>query len=261
MKRPMIWCAVLCIVLSICVFYLNTTVITALATLSFILLVIFCIVKRTRKIAILIAVAFLFLLNTARLKINYIDKLKVLNSDVVTINAVITDVGREKDYFSLKVKVTDSDGELPKDTKLRLNHYKDGVEIGNEITADIKLSGLNDSVYKKANYSNGIFAVGYIKEITNKEYGDNIYHRLQKFKTAVNNILFSNMSYTHASFATALTVGDSSYIDDDLYRCVRAGGVSHVIVVSGMHMAIICGSIHMLLNKVRFNRQLSAVFT
>ncbi len=261
MKRPMILCATVCILLSLFVLQVNTTIVTTLATLSFIALAALCFFKSTRKYVIIVAVAFLFLLNTARIKINYIDKLKVLEKEDFTVNAVITDVVRKDDYFLLDLNVTDSKGKLPDNTKLCLTHYKEGVLVGDEITAKIRLSGIEDSQYKKSNYSEGIFASGYIREIVNKEYGANVYRHLANFKAKVNNILFSNMSYTHASFSAALTVGDSSYIDNDLYKAVKRSGVSHVIVVSGLHMAIICGSIHKLLNKVRFNRQLSAILT
>lgn len=261
MKRPMILCAMVCILLSLFVLQVHTTIVTTLATLSFIALAALCFFKSTRKYVIIVAVAFLFLLNTARIKINYIDKLKVLEKEDFTVNAVITDVVRKDDYFLLDLNVTDSKGKLPDNTKLCLTHYQEGVSVGNEITAKIRLSGIEDSQYKKSNYSEGMFAKGYIKEIIHKERGKNIYRRLSDFKNKVTGILFSNASYTHASFGAALTVGDSSYIENDLYSDVKRSGVSHVIVVSGLHMAIICGSIHKLLNRVKFNRQLSAVIT
>ncbi len=261
MKRPMIFCAVVCVALSLCVLQIDTTLVTVLATLTFIMFAVLCVFKKTRIYVIVVAAAFLFLLNTARIKINNIDELKILDGQNFTVDAVVTEVVNKQEYSLVDIKVTDSRGMLPDGTKLSLTYYNDTLSVGNEITAEVKLSGIDDSVYKRSNYSSGIFARGYIKKLINKEYGTNIYHSLEKFKIKVNNILFSNMSYEHAAFGAALTVGNSEHISDDFYVDVRRSGVSHVIVVSGLHMAVICGSIHNAFNKIKFNRQASAVLT
>ena len=67
------------------------------------------------------------------------------------------------------------------------------------------------------------------------------------------------MDYEEAVTLTALTVGDRSYLSDDFYGNVKAAGVSHVMVVSGMHLAIIVSLALRLTDKILYNRYLKAI--
>ncbi len=54
-----------------------------------------------------------------------------------------------------------------------------------------------------------------------------------------------------ADFLIAMLVGDNSRLSDEVYEDFRLAGVSHVIVVSGMHLSIIFTSLFMLFKKIR----------
>ncbi len=63
--------------------------------------------------------------------------------------------------------------------------------------------------------------------------------RLQKRLSAS---LCSKMGEDTGAVLTAMTVGDRSLISGTLSGAYRAAGLSHVLVVSGMHVSILCGS-------------------
>ncbi len=65
-----------------------------------------------------------------------------------------------------------------------------------------------------------------------------------------------NTLYTESSsdLINAMLLGSDYYLDDDIYSDFRFSGVSHILVVSGMHLAIIVGSIYSLLKKFNCNR-------
>ena len=56
----------------------------------------------------------------------------------------------------------------------------------------------------------------------------------------------------------ALLTGDRSYFSDTFYNNVKAAGVAHVMVVSGMHLAVIVSFLTYFLNKLFYNRYLKA---
>ena len=51
--------------------------------------------------------------------------------------------------------------------------------------------------------------------------------------------VFANMSEDSAATVCALVSGDRSYLEDRFYDNIKASGVAHVMVVSGMHLSII----------------------
>lgn len=53
----------------------------------------------------------------------------------------------------------------------------------------------------------------------------------------------------------ALVTGNTDYIDSDLYESIRLSGVSHVIVVSGLHLSIITGGLLSVARKLRIPRK------
>jgi len=85
-----------------------------------------------------------------------------------------------------------------------------------------------------------------------------IFHLRQKI---INKINLVDLSDDKKSLIIALIVGDKSYIGDDLMDKVRYSGLAHVLAISGMHMAIICGIFFFLiLNILSFNFNLTLRF-
>ena len=65
-------------------------------------------------------------------------------------------------------------------------------------------------------------------------------HRLQQRLSAA---LRREMSADTGSVLAAMTVGDRSQLSSGLRAAYRGAGLSHVLVVSGMHVSILCGDI------------------
>ena len=55
--------------------------------------------------------------------------------------------------------------------------------------------------------------------------------------------------------------GDKYYLEPEFEEMVKRSGVSHIMVVSGMHMAIICGAFLKLLKFLKLENKISAVIT
>ncbi len=64
-----------------------------------------------------------------------------------------------------------------------------------------------------------------------------------------------NYSYTSASIANALVLGDTSLIPKDLKNSFIISGLTHILSVSGMHVSIITGFLCVLLSVLPINKK------
>lgn len=94
-------------------------------------------------------------------------------------------------------------------------------------------------------------------EITNK--GDFVLSAVRNVREYIRKMLFNNLDYKEASTLCALIFGDRSYFSDEFYNNVKAAGVSHIMVVSGMHLAIIISIILNAVESFIYNKYLKAV--
>ena len=76
-------------------------------------------------------------------------------------------------------------------------------------------------------------------------------HRLQQ---KLSESLRRAMHRDTGGVLAAMTVGDRSGLSAQLRRAYRGAGLSHVLVVSGMHVSILCGDILSVLLPYRWEQ-------
>ena len=103
--------------------------------------------------------------------------------------------------------------EVPARTQ-QLSSYADGIALSGEYLSGMKHLGLSESFRAKT-------------------------ARLQKRLSAA---LRKGMAQGPAGVLAAMVLGDRTHLSKDLRSAYRAAGLSHVLVVSGMHVSILCGS-------------------
>ena len=104
--------------------------------------------------------------------------------------------------------------EVPARTQ-QLSSYADGIALSGEYLAGMKRLGPSESFRAKT-------------------------ARLQKRLSAA---LRKGMAQGPAGVLAAMVLGDRTHLSKDLRSAYRAAGLSHVLVVSGMHVSILCGSV------------------
>lgn len=104
--------------------------------------------------------------------------------------------------------------EVPARTQ-QLSSYADGIVLSGEYLAGMKRLGPSESFRAKT-------------------------ARLQRRLSAA---LRKGMAQGPAGVLAAMVLGDRTHLSKDLRSAYRAAGLSHVLVVSGMHVAILCGSV------------------
>ncbi|MEE0946754.1 MAG: ComEC/Rec2 family competence protein [Acutalibacteraceae bacterium] len=127
-----------------------------------------------------------------------------------------------------------------------------GLAVGDKISADILLSDFKNEETALSYYSENIFTVGEVTEnlaVIGRSKG--IYALAGKVNGYIKNCLENNTE--NGGVLLALMTGDRTILSDDLYEKVKVAGVSHVLVVSGMHLSILCGFLFKLLNFIKCN--------
>lgn len=233
-KRPMLFCAIVSAALCIAGFYSQSAVFfcgIALIILFFLALYF----RRPAEIIVtlILAVTAVSILLTS---INAAD-LSKLNGDTVKGEFTVVTEPEDHGTYTSEVLEVCKCGRLKKGTRIICSCYGETApEYGNRIEANISLSTFKNGTQKRSYYADGIFLRGSLK-----------------------NTLFSNMEYDEAATVAAITIGDRSYFSDEFYSNIKKAGVSHVMVVSGMHLSVIVGLTAFFIKKHFYNKYLRAI--
>lgn len=249
MKRPIIVAAVLLAAISLILLNVNYRFSILFAALFFSATVVCAFYKSFREytvIAVCLLLLCLSFYNTYTARIN---TCKNLYKDEATVTGVVTDSSyRYEDTVLYYVEITDSTIPQAIGTTALLYGYNLSAGQGMTVKMDVRLSFIEDSY---SFYSNDIYLKGYVDKVHSVKDLPSTKNFLGKLRKNIRNIIFKNLPYDIATTINGLTVGDRSYEEDSFYTAVKNCGVTHVMVVSGMHMAIVCGSFYQLLKFLK----------
>ena len=82
---------------------------------------------------------------------------------------------------------------------------------------------------------------------------------LASFRQTCAEKLSSLFSEEDASLLRGALLGDTDALSDGMADLLNRGGVRHLFVVSGLHVSLIAGAVHILLQKLRFPRRIAAL--
>ncbi len=261
MKRPMVAAGVLAILLSIFVINAEIKAILAVLIIAAISLGVSMVFGRLRSLIIIFLVAVLILLNALYILGPINAQISKINSDEPVlvsgeIKSAYFDNG--KAIYTLK---TDNNNEiLPKNTKLNVYSKFAVFDVGETVKCDMYVKEILPRD-RTRNFSKGVFATANVSNIIETNKSVNLDSVLATFRARVTNVLNRYLSYDTAATVNALTVGDKYYLSDDFDIAVKRCGVSHVMVVSGLHLSIVCGTLLKLLSLLRLGKRLSAIIT
>lgn len=252
-KRPLLLCGICACIVSFTAFYSRTAVfiIAVLLSVSLGFMIYF---KADARIIFTSVLIFVLCISCV-LSFNKIDLLKAYSGTTQRLKLTVTDITHKTDeYFVAEASVNKSDN-LPVGTKITVFYEPENIRIGQRLIADVKIKEQADGHYKKDGYSKGIYLRGNMSNITRLSgEEDLLLTAAEKVRGYIRSALKSNMEYESAATLCALIFGSRDYFTDEFYENVKSAGVSHVMVVSGMHMAILVSFFVMLLEKLFYNR-------
>lgn len=256
-KRPMLLSGICASWLCVVGFYSRTAIF--FLGLTLILLFFFLLQKKVYPFYILVVFMLIAISVSVLMTYNRIDKISESDGKTVTESFVVVENPvNHGNYYSAVVKAYECDG-LKNNTRIMVFSNEGGFEYGDKITATVTLKKINEK-YRSSDYSEQIYLTGNMNGLTvYSGQGGFVISRVKELREYIVDTLFSNTDYKEAATLTALTIGDRSYLSNEFYFNSKAAGVSHVMVVSGMHLVIIVSLITGCLEKIVYNRYLKAI--
>lgn len=85
--------------------------------------------------------------------------------------------------------------------------------------------------------------------------------RMRLLQYAASQNILGRLPLRLSSVATAMAVGDSRFLTAETKGAYRAAGLSHLLVVSGMHLSVLSGGVYALLHRVLKRRRWASAFS
>ncbi len=253
-SRPMLISALICGLISVLCFYtkyLELPLILALA-----LIFILFIFKRQFKSAV-VASALILTALSCFFENQSIAWAEALNGSIHTAElTVLNELYEGEDFCVAYAEVIKSET-IKKGSKILVYYNDSKIDIGQKINDEFEIKALDtkrdmnhisQEVYLKASLN------GYT--LTGK---DCILNTISKIRAYIRESLFKNIDYSEAATLSALLFGDKSYFSAEFSDNVRASGVSHIMVVSGMHLSVFVAIFTYIFEKYIYNRYLKAL--
>ncbi len=136
------------------------------------------------------------------------------------------------------------------------------LNIGDRVKLTVEGEKLNPST-RSSFIAEGIYVYSDVKSVDSIERGASpVYTLLGRLRLYIKNSILRIFDGDTGGVLIALLTGDRSYISQPLYEQMKLCGITHIIVVSGMHIAILGGAMQLILGKMRFKaaRRYFAVF-
>lgn len=154
-------------------------------------------------------------------------------------------------YYTVKTKeitVTDDTiKNIPKSIKLRLSASESlECEIYDDIELQVKFKETNKSRFNHHNIACGFYIDADLEENSVKRLDSETipwYSFVYTIRENVYHKLLSVLDKDSSALLMALLLGDKSAMDKSVQESFREAGLSHIIVVSGLHLSIISGFI------------------
>lgn len=261
MKLPFVVTAVLSLLLSFSIinfglsaFYISLAVIFILSLIGF--LYFRSRARRNTNIFIVIPFCTLLLLASAfiTLNFNYSPKSHLADTSATMTATVISEPDNYPEYSRYILKGAHPEtGQIIKFSAV----MSDGeIDIGDRIRITAHFSKISN-LYKSNSLSEGIFLNADIDELhIVSKAADPFYTFMGKLRLYIKNVIFSSSKGDPAGVMTALVTGDRSHISDELYAATKTVGVTHFLVVSGLHLSIISAAILLAAKKWGFKKRI-----
>ena len=124
-------------------------------------------------------------------------------------------------------------------------------EAGGRIRGRFSLD-VPDATQRLDDYADGIvLSAEYLSGMLRLGQSESFRARTTRLQAALSRALRKGMAENTGGVLAAMVVGDRSHLTSTLRSAYRGAGLSHVLVVSGLHVTIICGLLDALPHKER----------
>ncbi len=261
LKRPMFFAALVCsatTAISLVILPLSFALIAA----AIVLLI--CFISLYKKYQyITIALAILFFAVSLIFEFLKIDTLKEHDGEKIIGSFLVTEEAVDHGLFnSVAFKEVNCDT-VPDNIKILVFDYdKTELKIGDIVYATLKLSVIDRyDEYRISNYGVGIYSTANLIKLEKTSDCNRLYKMAGNIRTYVKNTVCTYFDGDAAGLLIALTTGDKTLLSDNFLGNIKTTGISHVVVVSGMHLAIIMAAIFWCADRLFYNKYIRCVLS
>lgn len=168
------------------------------------------------------------------------------------VKAILKDIQTKEFGKRFIIEIIDIDGlkksKTPKNVRVNINTDDNNAEIGDKISVLASLRPPPKPVIKhgydfaRYAYFKEIGAIGYSLsgvEILKKSSDFNIFREIKQIRQKITDKILDAHPNSKGNIATALLVGQRGGIDKNDLEAMRTAGLSHLLAISGMHIALV----------------------
>lgn len=253
LKRPLLWGGVAA----------ATIVAVALQCplwLAVLVGILFLLLFLWRRSALCAVIAVAFLLISVGYRHLYIDPIRHLDGYVDTITGVVVEEPGNGKMYTVRVETSSV---LRKNTRVSLLYYgEENPTLYATITAKVRLHATEGDTYGAGN---GCFVRAFPAEYIESEMKvtgttetapERWMHRVRLSLQLVSTHVLGR---TESAVVSAVCFGERTYLDEETSEDFRVSGLSHLLVVSGLHVSMVALALRRLFR--RFGRHAACVLS
>ena len=214
--------------------------------------VLLCVWLWFRRAMLCVAVAVLFFLSAMGFRHWYVSPTAHLNGEVDTLTAVVVEQPADGAMYTVRVTASTR---LRRGTQVMLwCTGEEAPRVGSALTATVELFAVEKNQHYYASRGAFVYAFPYgdadaaVAVATRGESAaSDVRLRVLRVLTAAPR---RHLGLRESSIVAALCFGERSFLSDDTVAAFQGSGLSHLLVVSGLHLSMVAVAIRLLLRRV-----------
>lgn len=255
-ERPMLLSGILCTIIA---FFGYNYMPIVLALVILLCVIIGLMLIYNGKTAVVFALLLVTLM-ASRTVYTYwrIEDFRKYIGNTYSLKCVVCEVKANNVFFNKLVVEVSEAKEIPKGTKIEVITSPFKPRLGQCIRANAKFTEIKEKNIKRM-YSKEIYLTAKLSNMVFENDEDFVLSGVGKLRKYIQKTLFRNLNYQKAATLSALIYGDKTAFSDEFDYMVKRAGVSHIMVVSGMHLGIFVKSILSVAEWLGYNKYLKAL--
>ncbi len=252
MKRPFFVLGIITILSVLMYYFFGFLPFVLFASICLVLSCIF--VAKTVDVIFYVVMLITFILSIIRID-NNISKVAEIDDSKTLKFTVVSEMENTQNAQKVIVKSNDNES-IKNGTKFNLYFRNCEFNCGEVINADVSLLTDDDNKYNISNISKQIYGNFWLKNYTKTNEISVYYSTINKIRNYINKTFDKYLSGESREMVSAIFLGNKSALSDSFTIDVRRCGMSHAMVVSGLHLSIIMGFLFFIADRLFYNKYL-----
>lgn len=150
---------------------------------------------------------------------------------------------QERDYAFVQAKVLSMDGQKVRPFSIRVG-LPGGCEQGAQLTAQVLFELPDKDRYLTSSYAAGVYLNAVLQDANTFQWTPAGQDSWQVWKSNAISAVQRFLPGQNTALIAAITIGDDSLLDEQTETEMQKAGLSHLLVVSGLHLSAVSGMLY-----------------